>query len=217
MTYTLPNDSCGDFTNKACAGGHARLPDGTYLDDVEVCSSWTVKVPCEFRTQTQGGWGTEAHGNNPGAYRDAKFAECFPEGLVVGCIGAVTLTTSTAVQAFLPQGGKPMSLDMNYIDPVENINVLAGQVTALTLNVGFDICDEDFSENGDANLNDLVVVDEDSLCFGMTVEEVLTKANEILGNCGNAITASEINECVSAINENFVDGEEDNGYLGVAE
>jgi hypothetical protein len=47
MDYTLLNDSCGDFTNEACAEGHARLPDGTYLEYVEVCSSWTVDVICD--------------------------------------------------------------------------------------------------------------------------------------------------------------------------
>jgi hypothetical protein len=37
-----------------------------------------------FRTQTQGGWGSDAAGDNPGAYCDAYFGEAFPEGLVIG-------------------------------------------------------------------------------------------------------------------------------------
>jgi len=178
--------------------------------------------PGPFRTQTQGGWGTEAHGNNPGAYRDAHFGDAFlPGGLVVGCPTGHTLTftTSTAIEAFLPQGGPPRALTASATDPPAGLkNVLAGQVVALSLNVGFDLADPDFG-GSHINLKDLVVADEESPCFGKTVEQVLALAKKILGGCGEEgdPKPSDINECVSKINENYVNGTEDYGYLKLPE
>lgn len=168
-----------------------------------------------FRTQTQGGWGTKCNGNNPGCYRDANFDDCFPQGLLVGCEpgNSILLTSSEAVQDFLPQGKSPAALTKDYTDPDKKITVLAGQVVALTLSVQFDLCDPDFGESG-FNLADQVVIDEESECYGMTVQEVLDLANAILGGCSTALTPSQINDCVSKINENYVDGEQDNGFLG---
>gem|GEM_PF-5992149 len=167
-----------------------------------------------FRTQTQGGWGVAANGNNPGVYRDAHFEQAFPEGLVAGSMYTIILESAAAVQAFLPQGGRPEALEQDYLNP-GNINVLAGQTVALTLNVGFDLYDENFSNHDDYLLADLLIQKEDCPCDGWSVQEVLDQANAILGGEGNdnGLSPSAINECVTLINENFVDGEQNNGYL----
>jgi hypothetical protein len=171
----------------------------------------------DFRTQTQGGWGTGCHGNNPGCYRDANFAGAFPNGLIAGCgIGYVAIfTTSEAVEDFLPAGRQPGALNGNYVDPgrhdAREAGVLLGQTVALALNIGFDAYDEDFGAS-DTDLADLVVVE--GCCEGMTVEEVLEIANDFLGGCyTGSLSASQINECASAINENFVDGNMVGDYL----
>ncbi|MFC1805448.1 hypothetical protein ACFL09_00520 [Planctomycetota bacterium] len=174
--------------------------------------------PGPFRTQTQGGWGTVAHGNNPGAYRDTNFQGAFPNGLVIGCAGGqtATFTCSLAVQDFLPAGGPPGVLLDDYVDPVQTeAGVLAGQVVALTLNVGFDFFDPNFGASP-ALLRDQVIIDPASPCVGWTVKQVLALANMMLGGCPApaGLTLSQINECVSKINENYVDGTTDNGYLG---
>jgi len=168
-----------------------------------------------FRTQTQGGWGTECNGNNPGCFRDANFDTCFPEGLLIGCEpgNSILLTSSQAVQDFLPQGKGPKALTQDYVDPTGKITVLAGQVAALSLSVGFDLCVPGFGESN-TNLADQVVIDNNSACVGMTVQQVLDEGNKILGGCNSAFSASEINECLSKINENYVDGTNDNGFLG---
>lgn len=167
-----------------------------------------------FRTQTQGGWGTRCRGNNPGCYRDANFESCFGT-LQVGCEPGFSLTfeTSESIKNFLPEGGTPAALTGDATNPTDLGNVLAGQVVALTLNVGFDLCDPAFAESS-TNLADLEVIDTNSECYGMTVQEVLDLANAILGGCSNALTPSQINDCVSKINENYVDGDTDNGFLG---
>jgi hypothetical protein len=78
----------------------------------------------QYRTQSQGGWGADAGGNNPGAYRDAYFDAAFPTGLVIGGDAAgvagpsVLLTSSEAVRMFLPQGDAPGALSADATDPI---------------------------------------------------------------------------------------------------
>lgn len=170
-------------------------------------------LPGDFRTQTQGGWGSEARGGNPGSYRDAHFAAAFPAGLVVGGPNTVTFTTSAAVEAALPTGGTAAPLAGSYINPIATeAGVLLGQVTALTLSVNFDLADPNFGASN-VNLKDLVVVS--GPFAGKTVAFVLAEANKILGGAASAYTVSQVNEAVSAINENFVDGTINNGYLAL--
>ena len=166
----------------------------------------------DFRTQTQGGWGTTAHGNNPGTYRDEHFAAAFPSGLTIGAdaVGvegfSATFSSSAAIEAFLPQGGKPGALKQDHQDPTSTeAGVLAGQVVALELSVGFDLADPEFGAS-DTLLGDLVVADAASPFVGMTVQQVLDEAHKILAGAESAFTASRVNEAVTAINENFVDG-----------
>jgi hypothetical protein len=110
-----------------------------------------------YRTQTPGGWGSKARGNNPGAYRDAHFNQAFPNGLVVGCeINTLTLTTSQAVEIFLPCGGTAAAITQDYTNPGCISNVFAGHLVAATLSVYFDLNDEGFSQ-AEGNLGDLEI------------------------------------------------------------
>jgi len=169
----------------------------------------------QFRTQTQGGWGTECKGNNPGCYRDDNFDDAFGAELVVGDVGGFTaeFTDSSAVADLLPTGGTAAAFDQNYVDPVStSAGVFAGQVTALSLNVGFDLNDPAFGASS-TNLEDLIVVDNTSACFEMTVGEILDEANLAISDQASDPSLSDLNDCVSDINENFVDGDTDNGFL----
>ncbi len=50
----------------------------------------------------------------------------------------------------------------------------------------------------------------------MTVQDVLYTANLVLsGDTNTVFSASDLNDCVSSINENFVDGTQNNGFLGL--
>ncbi len=169
----------------------------------------------KFRTQTQGGWGTVAHGNNPGVYRDANFSLAFPQGLVIGRTSGryAQFNSSLAIQNFLPQGGTPNYLFGTYINPfTTSAGVLGGQVTALTLSVVFDEYDPDFGEAPEL-LKNLKVADETNPFYNMTVMDVLNYANDFLSTGTGPFSATEINMTVSKINENFVDGTHDNGFL----
>jgi hypothetical protein len=167
----------------------------------------------EYRTQTQGGWGSK--NGAPAQYRDANFDNAFNPSLIVGDAGGftLTLTNSDAVEDFLPAGGPPAAFNQNYVDPEETTaGVFAGQVTALSLNVGFDLNDPAFGASS-TNLEDLIVVDNTSACFEMTVGEILDEANLAISGQASDPSLSNLNNCVSDINENFVNGNTDNGFL----
>lgn len=157
----------------------------------------------QFRTQTQGGWGSSAAGNNPGAYRDAHFDAAFPEGITLGCNYTLTLTSAAAVQAFLPSGGPAAALSENSVNPPTSDNVLAGQLLALTLSVGFDAYDPQFSPS--STLLSEQVITSGPLA-GYTVAELLEEANKTLGACKGEFSLHELNAALTAVNENYVDG-----------
>lgn len=171
---------------------------------------------CEIghRTQTPGGWGAPAAGKNTGYLRDTYFDDVFPNGLTVGCDYGFTinLTSAAAVEAFLPNGGKPRALTQHYVDPTTDDlkNTLAGHIVALTLNNHFDHFLEDFGE-AEFLLCDLVLCSGEFA--GKSVQQVLNQANKALGGCESKLTVGEAVDLISGINENFIDGEIDNGFL----
>jgi len=187
----------------------------TYFTYTVQCCAPVVIQPGDFRTQTQGGWGSACKGSNPGCYRDAHFDSCFPSGLVVGSDSGYTtsFSSSGAVEGFLPQGGTAASFFQDHVNPTSTeAGVLAGQATALTLSVTFDRCDASFGASA-VELGDLVVCDASSACQGMTVDDVLAEGNAVLGGLSSSFSASDINACLSGINENFVDGTQVGTFL----
>ena len=169
--------------------------------------------PGQLRTQTIGGWGAAANGNNPGTYRDANFDAAFPNGLSIGCTNTLTLTTSQAVEDFLPAGGQSTILPAgSLINPNGNYaNTFASQLIGITLSLGFDAYDPDFGAS-DFALADVVY--QSGSFAGMTLQEVVSIANEVIGGCSTAYSISALNEALTQANENYVDGTQNNGAFG---
>ncbi len=171
---------------------------------------------CEIghRTQTPGGWGAPAAGNNAGSLRDLYFDSIFPDGLIVGCTEGfyVKLTSAAAVEAFLPSGGKPGAIEQNYTNPnnKELKNSLVSHAVALTLSLHFDHYLEDFGE-AEYLLCDLRICS--GKFVGKKTQAILNGVNNIIGGCDINLTVNEAHELVTNINENFIDGGIDNGYL----
>lgn len=171
---------------------------------------------CDYRTQTQGGWGTACHGDDPGCLRDQLFTTVYAyDPLVVGCDGgagtaSATLTSGLAVAEVLPTGGEPRALLPTERGPYDGgpapKTVLLGQTLALRLNVDFDARPEFNPRARPVALRDLVVADEDSPCVGRSVGWVLAQADLALGGCASALTPTEANACATLINQSFVDG-----------
>ncbi|MFM7311457.1 MAG: hypothetical protein ACKOZY_12685, partial [Flavobacteriales bacterium] len=155
------------------------------------------------KTFTQGGWGATPNGDNPGVYLHANFSSAYPTGVIIGC-GSNTLVFETAqeITDFLPSGGTPSALP--------NYSVLTGQLLAATLNVGFDAFDANFASSSIA-LADMEFVS--GTFQGMTVQQVLAIANDVIGGCSSAYSTSSVNNALTIINENFDNGNQDNGNL----
>lgn len=191
----------------------AQVTSDPWSAYVEYCAQFCVKPTCgQLKTQTPGGWGSAPSGTNPGSYLSANFANAFPSGLTIGCSPDynMTFTSNTAVMRFLPAGGKAQTLTMNYIDPVGVKNVLAGHLVALTLSVGFDEADADFGEAG-ITLGAMKI--KNGAFKDWTVSDFLIEANQVLGGCSKTYSLQQVLQTAASINENYVDGSIDNGYL----
>lgn len=202
-------------------------------------ASMTIDVgsctqPGDFYSFTQGGWGTDCQGNNPGCLRDTWFSTVFPNGLVIGDpdgpdgdgASSVLFTDSAAVGAFLPHGGPAAALSGDEVNPASSTGgVLAGQLVAATLNVGFDDAGvfDGVKQNDTKPLGDLTFlhgVDDDLM--GRTVREVLDLSHAALAGTadfdldrdGDAdVSLADLVQALTAINENFDNGNQDGGNL----
>jgi len=209
----------GIISNKVAWAGTDRnqtvSPQWMYYIEYQVqcCGGGIVG---EFRTQSQGGWGTVCHGENPGCYRDEWFDTAFPDGLIIGCNDGhtMTFTSSEAVQEFVPTGGKPGALQFDYVDPTDKTEagVLASQTLALALTLGFDAADPDFGSSADL-LEDQIICDTETDFDGWSVRDLLDEANIVLGGCESPYQPGEIAEALTIVNENYVDGEVVLGFL----
>jgi hypothetical protein len=166
-----------------------------------------------YRTYTNGGWGTKCGGGNAGCYRDANFSAAFPNGLTIGCgSNTLTLTSSSAVEAFLPSGTSARVLNAgSMVNPGGTYsNVLAGQLVAVSLEAGFDAYDPNFSTNTNSFSNLIIA---NGAFSGMTVGSFLQVANQVIGGCSTAYTLSDVNATATMINENYDNGTINNGNL----
>jgi uncharacterized repeat protein (TIGR01451 family) len=186
------------------------LCPGTYMVktiDVDGCSdSCSITIsnePCtDFRTFTQGGYGATPKGKNVASYLKSKFAAVFPSGLSIGCQNRLNLTNWQAVVDFLPSGSTPRGLPLGLlINPGQTYqNVLAGQLTAATLNVKFDSAFSNFSPNN-ILLKDLIIAS--GTFQGWSVSRLLEEANKAIGGCGSSYSFSAFNLALDMINMNY--------------
>ena len=202
-TYTIAKsavDSCGCYAARVETNGVGLVTANYCLQPCPECEI----LPGDFKTYGQGGYGSTPQGNNPGMYLLNNFSAAFPGGIQVGCNYTLEFTSAADIMNFLPQGTTPASLVSSYINSTSQITVLAGQVLTLALNIGFDNYDASFGNSSD-KLEDLVIASGDF--SGMSVGQILAEANSVLGGCASVYSASQINDIVTEINENFEDGE----------
>ena len=207
---------------EVAAGSSVNLQVGNYtlvVTDAKGCGTTanvTVKLKScgGFTTVTQGGWGAPANGNNWGSYRDNHFVTAFPSGLTVGAgTRWLKLASAKAVENFLPSGGTPRMLNVGtLVNPTEKSykNTLAGQVVALTLSLGFDAADANFSTSASPLGNQVVI---SGTFAGWTVSQVLAEANKVLGGLPSSYTVDQMNAVVDMINNNYDGGTKNNGNL----
>lgn len=201
-----PEPCSADVTNTATLT--ATASDGTALTAKATASvkiKW-YQSPGPFTTYKQDQWG----GSTANALLAGKFATLYPSGLTVGGAYTIALTSAAATDAFLPQGGGPNVLSMNYTNPTKTTaGELAGQVVALKLNVDFSAAG--FTKSGLADLR----LSKD--LAGWTVAQVLTLAQTVLGGNKGALPSgvdlNKLKDICKRINENYEKGTNDRGYL----
>jgi hypothetical protein len=208
-TYTMcwaATDTCGNVSDTCCQ-----------VIIREAC-------PQEYCTYTMGGWGSgcpdaqvgDMYSTQPGCIRDNYFGQVFPDGVLVGDTlsgyGALW-TTAAAIEIYLPAGSTPGVLVMNYTNPtMTSAGVLAGQLLALKLNVGFtcaglhvilDLLDEEGCYGG------YEIPDSCGGPFaGMTVDEFLALADAAISGDTTVLgpysaTLSDLNFTATCLNEAF--------------
>jgi hypothetical protein len=204
--------SVGGGGNATVAGSVATSAALFYLLRDLCPPSCNIQVG-DYRTQTRGYW----RNNNGKAFLNNN-AVLFP--FTIGCTGnQQSFASTTAVENYLESGianGTPGILT--------DAGTLGAQVLTLLINVKADEQVADFGA-ADGKLSDLKVnIDAADILAhpewnsltgwnGKTVGEILAIAQEVLGGCTHAYTPSQINEIVTAINENYDDGATDNGLL----
>jgi choice-of-anchor A domain-containing protein/uncharacterized repeat protein (TIGR01451 family)/TQXA domain-containing protein len=203
------------YVHSANPGGKQKLVLATPTFDTKeeyATVEWYQASGCDLNgyvTYTQGGWGSPSN-SAPGTLRDAHFSSVFPNGMTIGGNYKITLTSSSAVKNYLPDGGTADALNQNYTNPTSKINVLAGQLTALKLNVYYSAAG--YLGTNSTPLGDLVITS--GPFAGYSVNQFLAFAESALGGGDlNGFTYSEINDAAMAINENFDNGAVDNGFL----
>jgi hypothetical protein len=69
--------------------------------------------------------------------------------------------------------------------------------------------------SSDTPLSTLVFCGTGTACDGREVGAVVADANLVLGGCevSGGLSASDLNTCLTLLNENFVDGTADAGHL----
>jgi hypothetical protein len=175
------------------------------------------RVACRFSqcdtllTYTQGGWGARPRGNNAGTYLHDNFSSAFSAGLQIGCANTFTLTTAQTVTDFLPSGSVASVLPAgSLIDAINYKNILAGQLVAAKLNVGFDLYDAAFSTSSQ-NLRDQYFTG--GAFSGVTLGRVIEIADSVIGGCLSGYSLSDLNLALTLANENYDNGTVSYGYL----
>lgn len=188
-----------------------RVNDGRVDSNV---ATVTIRIdPPNYTTFTQGGWGANPSGGNPGMKLQQNWAAVYGSAGYVQIGGTRTArwTTSAAVAAFLPAGGGANVFTTNYTNATStSARVFAGQALALRLNI-------DFSNAGihRTGLGSKRV--KSGKLAGYTVNQVMTLANTVLGGTTSALPAgvsiNDLSTVCDNINNNYDNGTQDRGYL----
>lgn len=173
--------------------------------------NFLIKQSSCFYSDTQCGWGTLPRCYND-TFLSAHFHDVYGTNpVVIGGINTLSFTTARAIADFLPQNAPVRVLTASAVDPHSSrLSDLAGNVLALQLNV-------DFSDTGvtTAFFGSLHLLM--GPMAGMTVRDVLTIGNKVLGGDLTALPAGvnicDLNDVIERINQNFEDCDQNrHGY-----
>jgi len=111
---------------------------------------------------------------------------------------------ATNVESYLPAGGTPNRLMVDYVNPrATTSGIFGGQVLALQLNINFN--EEGIIDGADGSIGDLSLCNTGTSLDGKTVNEILAAANQALGGGSRptGYTYATLNDLVTHLNEAF--------------
>ena len=201
-------DTCGNaVTNSQILTVRDTTPPViTCPPDVTILTNSTSMNTNKYCSFTQGGWGSPPNGNNPGTILRNNFSAVYPSGIceigIPGSAGySIKFKSSSAIQAFLPSGGRPGALNADWVNPLSSsAGVFGGQVLALKLNVDFG----SFFFGAAANsFGDLVINDPSSPFSGRTVRSILALCNAAIGGSNTGYSYSSLSTIADTLNQSF--------------
>ena len=154
-------------------------------------------------TYSQTEWGSST--STASALLGTSFSSLYGSSFTVGGARTITFTSAGAVVAYLPDTGPPGSLTSSLVDPTSSSGgELAGEVTALQINVDFSSADllSSVSPLGELSFCNTGLASLD----GQTVNQFLTDANTLLGGGGGTFTVSVTAGIARAVNTAFAGG-----------
>ncbi|KPJ60644.1 MAG: hypothetical protein AMJ46_05100 [Latescibacteria bacterium DG_63] len=230
-TGVVPGPGPGEFTHTRC-----WTATDSCGNPAPVCCQQIIVQACpdKYCTYTMGGWGStcpdpqqgDSLSVQPGCVRDFYFSRVFPTGVLIGDpagldggpLYAARWTSALAVENFLPAGTTPKALEQDYTNPdTEDASVLAGQILALHMNVGYSCEPTVYDDRGfleplgcyaDFVVPDSCGVSSGSVFAGMKVDSFLAIADSaVAGDEGvlsaYGVTLSDINFTATCLNEAF--------------
>ena len=221
ITYAFPAlpctpNTCDPLRTYTMGGWGAPTPACTQIVNTFVPKSAKYSIGTDLGDESLVPSGSETigGGNSPAVqYLHGNFNQAFPYGLTIGCTNKVIFNSACAITNFLPSGGPSVALgNGTVINPANLNNTLAGQICAVTLAVVFDAYDAGFA-GPEGTLGARII--QTGTFSGMTVAQLLQEANNAIGGCGSSYSLPTLNEALTAINENYDNGDgTDNGFLG---
>jgi len=109
----------------------------------------------------------------------------------------------TPVENYLPRSGTPAPLTADLADPTsDSSGIFGGEVLALTINVDFS--DAGVLDGSGTRLGDLVLCGLSTTSLnGMTVRQLLSEANVLLGGGSSSFTIPEVLTVAIQVNQSF--------------
>lgn len=200
-------DQVGDVCDNCVDTANNDQTDSDGDGEGDVCEGDDQPPLGEYCSYTQGGWGAVCHGHNPGCFLADNFDLYFPDGLNLGDTYGdgdgdygILLTSSSAVEAFLPQGGTPSALDADYLDPSDDLTILAGQLAAATLGVELAPA---FPAADPGGLVYTATCGGGSVLVGLSLDQILAECGDVLSGASSAVSASACTEALDAFNSGF--------------
>ena len=157
-------------------------------------------------TYSQGKWGGQKNDE-----LTMIFNRYFPDGLKIGTVNTMVLTSPAAIEEFLPSGtsSKPFPFGQMTDPGLTYKNALAGELVTLSLNLALD----HYRKDGATTLLNMEITEGEMK--GLTVEKLFQEANRKLGGGYSVYSFNILNEALYAVNRNFTEPSVSKGFLKV--